>query len=106
MKGGGAIMNKETRWDSMSKGFKELNIQVHDKLLKLFKQHKGNRFTTKEIKELFKATYGEPSDSFKDICWVLPSDHSVNMVNKGACWCAETNDAIFKQIRRGLYEVC
>jgi len=99
-------MNKETRLDRMSKGFKELNIQNHEKLIRLFKQHKGHRFTTKKIQELFKATYGEPSDYFKDIRWVQPSDHSVNMVNKGACWCAETNDAIFKQIRRGLYEVC
>ena len=37
--------------------------------------------------------------------WVLPSDHCVNHINKGACFCAITTQAIFERISRGKYKV-
>jgi len=37
--------------------------------------------------------------------WIYPSDHCVNHSNKGACFCAMTNQAIFERIQRGKYKV-
>jgi hypothetical protein len=37
--------------------------------------------------------------------WIYPSDHCTNHTNKGACQCAETDEALFERIKRGLYRI-
>ncbi len=87
-------MENEKRWEKMPSGLKKLNIEIHEKLSGLFKEKKGQRFRTSKVKELFEEKYGHSLLCFKDINWVQPSDHSENMINKGACWCAGTKDSI------------
>jgi hypothetical protein len=33
--------------------------------------------------------------------WIYPSDHCINHMNKGACYCSMTKNALFFQIARG-----
>jgi hypothetical protein len=84
----------------MSKFGEDLSRKIHPNLKRLFRSRKGEILKTAEIKHLYEAEYKYP-----DLMWVQPPDHSINTTNKGACWCAKTEEAIFEQIRRGLYKV-
>ena len=84
----------------MPKFGEELNRKIHPNLKELFRSRKGEVLKTAEIKRLYEAEYKDP-----DVMWVQPSDNSINITNKGACCCAKTEDAIFEQIRYGLYKV-
>jgi transcriptional regulator with XRE-family HTH domain len=77
-----------------------LSKPTHDNLRKLFESRKGAEFSAAAIRKLYEANYSSP-----DVMWVQASDHAVNMTNKGACWCAKTDEAIFEQIKHGLYRV-
>jgi DNA-binding phage protein len=77
-----------------------LTKPIHKNLQELLKSSKGAEFSAAAIRKLYEARYSSP-----DVMWVQPSDHSINMTNKGACWCSETDKAIFERIRHGFYKV-
>ena len=84
----------------MSGFMDDYSAKIHEQLERIFQARKGAVLTTAEIKRLYKAQYDHP-----DVDWVQPSDHSTNMTNKGACFCAQTKRALFERIRRGVYRV-
>lgn len=77
-----------------------LSKRIHENLRKVFESNKGKEFSAAAIRKLYEAKYKSP-----DVMWVQASDHAVNMTNKGACWCAKTDEAIFERIKHGLYKV-
>ena len=93
-------LKKDERIINMPPPFEELNKQIHDKLKKLFQSRRNQVLSTAEIKHLFREEYPD-----FNVDWVQPSDHCDNITNNGACWCALTENAIFRQIERGEYNV-
>jgi transcriptional regulator with XRE-family HTH domain len=94
---------KDVKRDMMSmsrRSFENLNEKIHENLQKLFQSRIGDNLTAGQIKRLYKEDFKYP-----DVGWVQASDHAKNMRNKGACWCAETDEAIFERISRGVYKV-
>jgi hypothetical protein len=84
-----------------SSGFTKTSHKYHDELMKAMAPYKRKELTTAEIRCKVE---GVPSLREK-ADWIYPSDHCSNHTNKGACTCAMTNNAIFKQIRPGKYQV-
>lgn len=84
----------------MSLQFRKFSVQIHLNLSGLFKDRKGDILTTAEIRRIYEKKYINP-----DVMWVHPPDHCINRVNKVACWCAETDEAIFERIKHGEYKV-
>jgi hypothetical protein len=73
----------------------------HEPLRQALIPYKGVMLTTSALKRLIRQlpAIGNKAE------WIHPSDHCVNMNNKGACDCAETNRGLVKQISRGNYVV-
>ena len=80
--------------DYVSKFHNYVANAVHD--------YKGHELSKKFIQQII--TYRYPGLQDK-INWIFPSDHSSNLTNKGACYCALTDEAIFERISRGRYNV-
>lgn len=82
-------------------GWREFASRFHDELVETMSPHKNQRMTRSEILERI-----ESNPAFKgQEQWIYPSDHCINHTNKGACYCAKTDKAIFERIRRGKYKV-
>ncbi len=73
----------------------------HEPLRQALIPYKGDALATSEWEDLVGQLPGIGSKAQ----FIHPSDHCVNMNNKGACDCAETDRALVKQIRRGKYLV-
>jgi hypothetical protein len=73
----------------------------HEPLRKVVAKYRNAELTTQEIRAV--------SDSIQDVGnnvqFIQASDHCLNITNKGACPCAETDGALFVQVHRGLYRV-
>lgn len=82
-------------------GWREFASRFHDGLVETMSPHKKKRMTRSEILELI-----ESNPAFKgQEQWIFPSDHCINHTNKGACYCAKTEKAIFERIGWGKYKV-
>lgn len=77
-----------------------INMLYHKELEYAMKEYQGKILETKEIKEIFHNHF--PT---LNLDWAQPSDHSINHRCSKCCTCAETSDAIFNKLSRGLYEV-
>ncbi len=75
-------------------------VKYHKELKQLMIKYKGETLKTGDIKKKFKQEYPKLDASF-----MQPSDHCSNRINKGACDCANTENAIFECIRDGYYRV-
>jgi hypothetical protein len=73
----------------------------HEPICQILIPYKGSVLTTTEFKSLIRTVPGIGTKAE----WTHPSDHCVNMNNKGACDCAETDRAPVKQVSRGKYLV-
>jgi hypothetical protein len=71
----------------------------HEPLRTVVAGQRGTTMRTLAINELIARIPGVGNNAQ----FVQPSDHCVNITNEGACWCTETDSAIFKQLRRGVY---
>jgi hypothetical protein len=75
--------------------------EFHDDLMKAMMPYQNQTLETSRIRRIIdnvQAFQGREQ-------WIYPSDHCINHTNEGACYCAETERAIFKRVRRGLYSV-
>jgi hypothetical protein len=63
--------------------------------------HRNTEMQTVEINQIVEKI----PDVGKNVQFIQPSDHCINITNRGACPCAKTDRALFKQIRRGVYLV-
>jgi hypothetical protein len=82
-------------------GWRDFASVFHNELVETLSPHRNKHMTTSEIRELV-----ESNPAFKGReQWVYPSDHCINHTNKGACYCARTDKAIFERIGRGNYRV-
>jgi hypothetical protein len=79
--------------------WRDVSVQFHDELKKAMARHSGQALKTSQIKRIVEGT---PSLA-EDAQFLYPSDHCINHTNKGACYCAETEKAIFEKVKRGLY---
>lgn len=70
----------------------------HAKLKGVFKNHRGKRFRTEEIKDMIMKMVPDFADGS-----VRPNDHAEG--NKSPCRCAGTHERIFDRIKRGWYKV-
>lgn len=84
-----------------SPGWEKVASKFHDKLKETMAPYKGKVLQTAIIKEII----DEVDDFYGKEKWIYPSDHCNNHTNKGACYCAETKDALFEQIAWGKYRV-
>ena len=75
--------------------------ESHDSIRQLLIPLRGTTITSSKWEELLGHIPGMGSKAQ----YIHPSDHCVNMNNKGACDCAETDRALVKQISRGHYLV-
>jgi len=71
----------------------------HEPLRQTLIPYKGAVLTTAELKRLIRKLPGIGSQAQ----FIHPSDHCVNMNNKGACNCAQTDRALVKCVSRGTY---
>lgn len=79
----------------------DVATQWHEPLLNAMAGFKGSKMTTAKINEVI----GKIPSVGNSAKFIQPSDHCLNITNRGACSCAETDGAIFEQIYRGLYLV-
>lgn len=84
-----------------SPGFEKFASKFHDKLKEVMLPYKNKTLQTARIKEIIEKV----NDFRSQEQWIYPSDHCINHTNKGACYCAETKDAIFEKKSRGIYRV-
>lgn len=84
-----------------SPGFEKLASKFHDKLEEVMRPYKNQVLQTARIKNIIETVH----DFRGQEQWIYPSDHCNNHTNKGACYCALTEDAIFEKIARGQYRV-
>ena len=78
----------------------EIKMLYHRELEFAMRGHHGKKLETKKIKEIFQNYYPNINQD-----WAQPSDHSINHRCSKCCTCAETENAIFKKLKRGFYEV-
>ena len=74
----------------------------HDYIVEAMDNHKGQVLRTGEILKILINKFPE-LEIRKD--WIQPPDHCINHTNKGACYCAEKDTAIFEKVTRGKYRV-
>ncbi len=79
----------------------EFVSEWHEPLRQALVSRKGSVLTNREWDDLIIEVPGIGSKAQ----YIHPSDHCVNMNNKGACNCAETERALVKRVRRGTYLV-
>ncbi len=84
-----------------SPGWEKLASKFHDKLKQVMRPYKNDVLETARIKNIIEKV----PDFHGQEQWIYPSDHCINHTNKGACYCAETENAIFEKIARGKYRV-
>jgi len=80
-------------------GWSATSARFHDGFKQAMLSHRNNELTTAKIKRIVESTPGLADHSR----FIYPSDHCINHTNKGACWCALTDDAIFERVRRGVF---
>jgi len=74
----------------------------HEPLRQTLIPYRGATLTTKRLKVLIRSV---PGIGKGEADRTHPSDHCVNMNNKGACDCAKTDRALVRQVRRGHFLV-
>ena len=67
----------------------------HDLIAKVFRDSRGQEFSTDAIKKKLDGVVVPGS--------VLPNDHAEG--NKSPCWCAGTEERLFDKVRTGQYRV-
>ncbi|WP_434033014.1 hypothetical protein [Cupriavidus sp. a3] len=77
--------------------------KYHKFLASAMMPYNGQTLKKHEIMAVLLAKY--PGLSEKQRQWIFPSDHCENHVCKGACDCAGSQNAIFRQVSRGTYIV-
>jgi len=87
-------MNKSLGWEKFASKF-------HDKFKEIMEPYRNKVLETAVIRSIVEKV---PEFSGQED-WIYPSDHCINHSNKGACYCAETDGAIFQRIARGRYKV-
>lgn len=78
----------------------ELNKKIHDNLMRLLSSERGSLISRAELIKQYQEKYPH-----ENVEWVQATDHCINLTNKGACWCARSDSAIFEWIERGLYKI-
>jgi hypothetical protein len=73
----------------------------HEPIRQMLIPYRGAKLSTGEFNDLIRGIPGVGSRAE----WIRPSDHCVNMNNRGACDCAETDRALVKQLSRGHFLV-
>ena len=76
---------------------REFASSFHDYIVEAMDNHRGQVLRTSEILNILIEEFPE-LEHRKD--WIQPPDHCINHTNKGACYCAETEAAIFEKIKR------
>lgn len=76
--------------------------EYHDRLAQALRPLRGRVIETAEARAALVAALPEMDDAQG---WVILSDHCRNRTNKGACRCAETDDALLEWVERGRYRV-
>lgn len=95
--------NKESTKKRVSRlsSWRDFGTKFHDVFKLVMKPYKNQVLETSRIKKIIENV---PEFHGKEQ-WIQPSDHCINLTNKGACYCALTDNAIFEQITRGRYRV-
>ncbi|HRR40216.1 MAG TPA: hypothetical protein P5244_03170 [Syntrophales bacterium] len=83
-------------------GWREFATKFHNQFADAMMLCEGRVLMKKEIIEMLLRRFPELRE-MED--WLYPSDHCKNHTNKGACYCAETNTAIFERLDRETYRV-
>jgi hypothetical protein len=73
-----------------------LKATNHDRIAAVFRLHRGQEFSASKIKMMLQGNVTTGS--------VLPNDHA-DADHDGCCWCAGTNNRIFKRVGPGRYLV-
>ncbi len=74
--------------------------KYHKELEQILGNFKNEVLKTSEILSIFEKNF----PGF-DVSWVHPSDHCINHTCKGACVCSQTDEALFRKVEHGYYEV-
>jgi hypothetical protein len=76
------------------------NMSNHDYFATAFQPHRGEEFSTAEIKAILRRKYPEMSEGS-----MLPNDHAYG--NKSCCWCAgkENPKRLFDRVSVARYRV-
>jgi len=87
---------------SYDMGWREFATKYHNQFADAMMVCEGRVLMRKEIIKMLLRRFPELRE-MED--WLYPSDHCKNHSNKGACYCAETKNAIFERLDRGKYKV-
>jgi hypothetical protein len=96
-----ALVQDKKEKGGLMNTWRETMTKYHNNLKHAVMHHSGEVLKTSQIKKIIE---GDPSLA-ADAQFVFPSDHCINHTNKGACYCAMTEEAIFEKIRHGMYRV-
>lgn len=92
--------DKETKGGNLNT-WQETSTKFHDGLKQAVTRHSGETLRTSQIKKIVESNPSLAAHAQ----FVFPSDHCINHTNKGACYCALTEEAIFEKVRHGVYRV-
>ena len=96
----GLVQDKKEK-GSLMNTWRETMTKYHNNLKNAVMRHSGEVLKTSQIKKIIE---GDPSLA-ADAQFVFPSDHCIDHTNKGACYCAMTEEAIFEKVKHGVYRV-
>lgn len=82
-------------------GWRDFASTFHDYIVEAMTNHKGEVLQKGRIIKILISKFPELESKEE---WILPSDHCINHTNKGACYCAEKEKAIFERIGHGKYK--
>ena len=82
-------------WNDFAKTF-------HNSIVESMEAHQGEILQKNTIVKIIISKFPE-LESKKG--WILPSDHCIKHTNNGACYCSQTEKAIFDRIGWGKYKV-
>lgn len=83
-------------------GYRGTASKYHNQIVDAMTALKGEKLNTGEIVKKIIDRYPELKQN-KD--WIYPSDHCINHTNDGACYCAESDTAIFEKVKHGTYRI-
>jgi len=84
-----------------SSGWRKFASKFHGQLINAMMLYPNQILETSKIRGIIENV---PAFKGKEQ-WIYPSDHCINHWNKGACYCALKEEAIFERLARGRYRV-
>ncbi len=82
--------------------WRNFGSKFHNYIVDAMENHKDETLQAIDIRKIVIGKFPKLEPEEK---WIQASDHCINLTNKGACYCAKNEKAIFERISHGKYKV-